>query len=159
MYLLFVTELSLDDKDAKEEIEVVDILEGNADDSWLLPWVPDESVISEDVDEEDDSGSGNMNALSCGPVWCNMAGLLTLDGKFVKPTSEKQENHKINIMSTNIDTKYKYYQYILTFRHKNIINNYIGRNCYLNIYPAYTYYKKHWQQNVFFMIYHALTLT
>ena len=33
MYLLFVTELSLDDKDAKEEIEVVDILEGNADDS------------------------------------------------------------------------------------------------------------------------------
>ena len=37
LYLWFVAVLSFDDKDASEEIDVVDILEGYAEESWLTP--------------------------------------------------------------------------------------------------------------------------
>ena len=64
-------ELSFDARDAEDDIDAVDILERLLD-SWLKPRVPDDSVISEDVEEEEESGRGSMYALSdCVDPCCN----------------------------------------------------------------------------------------
>ena len=61
---------SFDDKEASEEIDAVDIFEGYPDDPGA---VDDESVISDEVEEEDDNGKGYIDPLSCNFMYCSNA--------------------------------------------------------------------------------------
>ena len=69
LYFRFVAVLSLDDIDASEDIEVVDIFDRYGFEPWLTPRVAEDSVISDEVEEEDDNGRGYMDPLSC--MLCN----------------------------------------------------------------------------------------
>ena len=71
LYFGFVAVLSFDDIDASEDIEVVDIFEGYGYEPWLTPWAAEDSVISDEVEEDDDSGRGYIEPLSCKLMWCN----------------------------------------------------------------------------------------
>ena len=68
--LLFKAVFSFDDKEASEEIDAVDIFEGYPDDPGA---VDDESVISDEVEEEDDNGRGYIDPLSCNFMYCSNA--------------------------------------------------------------------------------------
>ena len=69
LYIRFAAVLSLDDIDASEDIEVVDIFDRYGFEPWLTPRVAEDSVISDEVEEEDDNGRGYMDPLSC--MLCN----------------------------------------------------------------------------------------
>ena len=86
--------LSLDDTDASDEIDVVDIFEGYIDDeSWLIPWVAEQSVISEDEEEEDDNGRGYRDPFSCNRMCCSNAWLSTpiVEGVWMESKGKKNE--------------------------------------------------------------------
>ena len=71
LYFVFVAVLSFDDIDVSEDIEVVDIFEGYGYEPWLTPWAAEDSVISDEVEEDDDSGRGYIEPFSCKLMWCN----------------------------------------------------------------------------------------
>ena len=90
--------LSLDDTDASDEMDVVDIFEAYVDDeSWLIPWVAEESVISEDVEEEDDNGRGYKDPFSCNLMCCSKAGLSTPIVEGVWMDSKNKSRMELNV--------------------------------------------------------------